>query len=145
MNRKWTVLSLTVAATALLAAGFAIAAEEEETPIQKLMEKVGAKQGSINKAIKTPVAFKKAGGKAVSDDAAAMVKLYKEAREMKEPAEKLKKPADLWQKYMDAAIKDAEEFAKVAEKDEQPAVKKAYDKVKMNCANCHNDFKVDKE
>ena len=145
MNRKWSVLSATLAAVVLTAAGFSRAADDEDSPIHKLMEKVGAKNGAINKAVRTPVAFKKAGGKAVADDAREIVKLYKEAREMKEPATIQKKSFDLWTKYMDAAIKDTEDFAKVAEKDDQGEAKKSFDLVKKDCGACHNDFRVDKE
>lgn len=145
MNRKWTVLSATLAAVVLTAAGFSTAADDEDSPIHKLMEKVGAKNGAINKAVRTPVAFKKAGGKAVAADALEIVKLYKEAREMKEPAAAQKKSYDLWTKYMDTAIKDTEDFAAVAEKDDHAAAKKSFDAVKKDCGTCHNDFRVDKD
>ena len=144
MNRKWSVLPATLAAVVLAAAGVSTAADED-SPIHKLMEKVGAKNGAINKAVRTPVAFKKAGGKAVAEDAREIVKLYKEAREMKEPAAAQKKPYDLWAKYMDAAIKDTEDFAEVAEKEEYEGAKKSFVAVKKACGTCHMDFRVDKE
>ena len=142
MNRKWTIPGAVMAAVALSVAGFSLA-DDDDSPIHKLMEKVNSKNAAINKAVRTPVAWAKDGKKAAAN-ADELSKLFKEARELKDSAEKQKKPFDLWQKLMDVQIKETEEFAELARKNpKQPEAKAAFEKVKKACADCHKDFRVE--
>jgi cytochrome c556 len=142
MNRKWIMPGALLAAVALSVAGFALA-DDEDSPLHKLMETVNSKNAAINKSVRTPVAWAKDGKKAAThaDD---LIKLFKEAREIKEPAQKQKKSFDLWVKLMDVQIKETEEFAALARKNPKQAdAKAAYEKVKKACADCHKDFRVE--
>src|SRR5579864_150277 len=96
MNRKWTVLPVAMAGVAVLAAGFTIADDkDDESPTKKVMEKVQKVNIAITKAVRTPVAFKKAQ-KDVPSHAEEIVKLAKEARTHKGPSEKQKQPYEKW-------------------------------------------------
>ena len=146
MNRKWTVLGATMTAVTLAVAGLSWAADKEETPTGKIMEKINAKNGAIGKTVRTDAAWSK-GSKTAATDADEMVKLFKEARELKDSAEKQKKPYEDWTKLMDAQIQQTEAFAEVARK---PGTKKAdakasFDKVKGACADCHKVFRPDED
>src|SRR5262249_17503416 len=60
MNRKWSVLAVvTLASSALLVGGLALA-DDDESPLGKLMNKIQAKENAIKKAVRTPVAWAKA-------------------------------------------------------------------------------------
>ncbi len=145
MLRKWTILGLTMAAMTALATGFAMA-QDEDSPLHKLMEQVNAKNLAITKAVRTPVAFKKSQ-KVVLESATELAKLSKEAREFKEPSEKQKQPFETWTKLMDDMTKASDELAKVAEEGDDAATqakaKKAHATVKASCTACHNVFRVD--
>ncbi len=143
MPRKWTILGLTMAVVTALATGFAMA-QDEDSPLHKLMENVQKKNAAIMKGVRTPVAFKKSQ-KEVVDSANELAKLAKEAREFKEPSEKQKKAFDVWTKHSDDMAKACAEFAKVAGEDgvTQATAKGAYKKVSVTCAACHKDFRVD--
>jgi len=147
MSRKWTTLAVTAASAALLVAGLSIAQDEKEkSPLHQIMEKVQAKHLAITKAVRTPIAFKKAGnGKEIVGDANDMLKLFKEAREIKDAAEAQKQPVEKWDKAMDDMIKATDDFAKIADKKSQAEVKKAYRDVSSTCTNCHNVFRVEED
>ena len=143
MLRKWTILGLTMAAVATLATGFAMA-QDEDSPLHKIMEEVNRKNLVITKGVRTAVAFKKAQEDVV-ESAKELAKLSKEAREFKEPSEKQKQPFETWTKLMDDMTKASEELAKVAGEDgaTQAKAKKAHAAVKASCTACHNVFRVD--
>ena len=143
MLRKWTILGSTMATVTALAAGIAMA-QDEDSPLHKLMEQVNKNNLAITKGVRTPVAFKKSQ-KVVADSATELAKLSKEARVFKEPSEKQKQPFDTWTKLMDDMTKSSEELAKVAGEDgvTQAQVKKAHTTVKASCTACHNVFRVD--
>ena len=145
MLRKWTILGLTMAAMTALTTGFAMA-QDEDSPLHKIMEQVNAKNLAITKGVRTPVAFKKSQ-KDVADSATELVKLSKEARVFKEPSEKQKQPYETWTKLMDEMTKASEELAKVAGENgaTQAQAKKAHATVKASCTACHNVFRVDEE
>jgi cytochrome c556 len=152
MTRKWTVLSVTMASVALLATGFSIAADDEDSPLHKIMEKVNKSNLVITKAIRTPPAFKKAQ-KDVVTQAEELAKLGKEARGLTEEVKKTKKPeaganpVEKWNTLMDEFIKSSEEFAQEAAKAgvTQAQAKAAYKNVQKKCADCHAVFKSDEE
>ena len=142
MNRKWTIMAAIMGGVALSVAGLSWA-DDEDSPIHKLMEKVNSKNAAINKSVRTPVAWAKDGKKAAAN-ADELTKLFKEARDLKESAEKQKKPFELWQKLMDEQIKETEAFAELARSNpKQPEAKAAFERVKKVCADCHKDFRVE--
>ncbi len=145
MRRKWTILAAVMFAVTLTATGVSLA--DEDSPIHKLMEKVGSKGTAIKKAIRTPVAYKK-DREAVIKHAEDLIDLGKKAKDMKESAEKQKKEFSEWQKLCDDFIKKSTDFKEFAEKsgttkDDQEAAKKAYATVNASCTSCHNVFRVD--
>jgi cytochrome c556 len=76
-----------------------------------------------------------------------IVKLAKEAREHKGPAEKQKQPYEKWTTLMDELISTTDKFAKDASKPDatQAQVKAAYKGVSKKCSNCHEIFRVDED
>ena len=143
MLRKWTTLAAVMTAVCLTATVFASAADDD-SPLHMLMEKVSAKNNAIGKGVRTAVAYKKSQKDlpGIADD---LVKLAKEAREIKEPAEKQKKSQAEWVKLMDDFIKKTGDFKTVVSKSSatQAEAKSAHSVVKASCTACHNVFKVD--
>ena len=143
MQRKWMILVAGATAMVLTATGLSLA-DDDESPIHKLMEKVNVANNTITKAVRNAPAYKKAQ-KEVVTSVEELIKLGKEAREIKEPAEKQKKTHAEWTKLMDEYIKKAEELKVVASKpaSTQPQVKTAHGLVKVSCSKCHDVFRVD--
>lgn len=144
--RKWTTLAAVLATAAATVTGLCLAGDDD-SPMEKIMSKVGGKHNAVNKALRTPVAFTKAKAEipGYCDD---LIKLGKEARELKEAAEKQKKPYEDWTKLMDDYLKKTEEFKQAVSKSgvDQPKAKEAYKTVSQTCSACHNVFKIeDKE
>lgn len=142
MSRKWSTLAVATAVASLFC-GMTWAADDE-SPLAKLMEKVQAKNIVISKGTRTSVAYKKAQ-KEVSDAAAELAKLGKEAREDTGPAKTQKKPQGDWVKLMDDFIAKAEDLSKLTAKSstDQAAAKTAYRAMSASCTSCHNEFRVD--
>lgn len=144
MLRKWTTLAAAVTAVFFAAAGLSFA--DEDSPLHKLMEKVSAKNNAITKGVRTGPAFKKAQ-KDLASYADEMIKLGKEAREDKGPAEKQKKTLAEWTKLMDDYIAKTESFRQVVAKSDakQAEAKSAHNQVKASCTACHNVFRVEED
>jgi cytochrome c556 len=125
------------------------AADDEDSPLHKLMEQVNAKNLVITKGVRTAVAYKKSQ-KDVADSAEALVKLAKEAREYKDAVKKAKDvpnaPAK-WNELMDSFASSAEKLAVAASKpgSTQVQAKDAHTAVKKTCTECHNVFRVEEE
>lgn len=148
MNRKWTVLAVTMAGAALTFTLMArsVAAADDESPLQQLMEKVNKTNNSVRNAVKTPVAYKKAGSKQILEDAEALLKYSKETRDFTEPAKNQKKSQKEWTDLTDAMIKATEDFIAVVKADKSQAdAKKAFVPVTKSCSDCHAVFRVDED
>jgi cytochrome c556 len=146
MNRKWTVLAVTMASVALLATGLSMA-QDEASPLAQIMEKVNSTNNSISKAVRTPVSYKKAQ-KDVVTSAEELAKLGKDAREIKDAVKAAKGVADAekqWNGLMDQFIAASHDLAKVAGQGGQPEAKKAHQAVKNACADCHKVFRVEED
>ena len=143
MPRKWTTLAAAVTAVCLTATAFAFA-DDDDSPLHKLMEKVTAKNNAIGKGVRTAVAYKKAQKDlpALADE---LIKLGKDARAFTEPAVKQKKSQTEWVKLMDDFVKKTDDFKGVVSKANasQAEAKSAHNVVKASCTACHNVFKVD--
>jgi cytochrome c556 len=140
MLRKFAVLTVSLG----IVAGLAIAADDDETPTMKIMEKINLKHTALRKSTRTTAEFKKSGS-TIPKNAEEVVKLAKEAREIKDTAEREKKPFTEWQKMMDDMIKSSEELGKVAGKPNATyaQAKEAFDAYNKTCAACHAVFKKD--
>ncbi len=150
MIRKCVVFAL--GAGLLLATGILVApslsrADDDESPLGKIMEKVNKHNSTIQKGVRSEVAFAKAQ-KDVEKSAKELVKLAKEAKDMKEAAKKAKdveNPEKKWDEYMEEFIKTSEKLGEVAGKAgaKFQDAKDAFAKVKNACADCHKDFRKD--
>jgi cytochrome c556 len=148
MNRKWVVLGAAMVSFTLLASGLSMA-DDKESPLAKIMEKVQKNSVAITKATRTAPAFKK-GQKEVVGHAEELVKLGKEAKEIKDAAKAAKgvdKPIEKWDGLMDEFIKSAEEFGEMVGKSgvTQPQAKAAYKNVSKRCTACHDVFKTEED
>jgi cytochrome c556 len=147
------VLAAALLSVTAMTVGVAVA-DDEDSPLHKLMEKVNAKKATIFKGVRTPVAFKKAQ-KDVVASAEELVNLAKQTREDGEVREEIKKklkqakdvsnPEGKWKELMDHFSSSAEELAKVAGKPsaKQEEAKAAYNTLNKNCTECHNVFRVE--
>jgi cytochrome c556 len=150
MTRK--CLAFALSAMLLLGLGVLIGpsfskADDDESPLAKIMEKVNKHNSTITKGVRTKVAFAKAQ-KDVEKSAKELVKLAKEAKSEKDAAKKAKdvaNPEKKWDEYIDELVKTSEELGKVAAKKDATFqdAKDAFAKVKNVCADCHKDFRVD--
>ena len=151
MSRPVTLLAATLASALLLAVGAASA--DEDSPLHKIMEKVAAKNTALRKNTRTAIAFKK-GQKDVVEGAEELVKLAKEAREIKDASTKepqkgtdaakvAKPPYQHWTELNDEWIKAIEELAKAAGKADvkHDEIKASYTTLSKSCATCHAAFK----
>src|SRR4051794_35677572 len=140
MLRKFAVLTVSLG----IVAGLAIAADDDETPTMKIMEKINLKHTALRKSTRKETDFKKTGS-TIPKNVEELVKLAKEAREIKDSAEKEKKPFTEWQKLMDEMIAKSENLSKVAAKPNAAFAdaKEAFDAYNKTCANCHAVFKKD--
>ena len=146
MNRKWTTLAVTMSAFTLLAGGLSMA-QDEASPLAQIMEKVNAASAKITKAVRTPVAFKKAQQDVVTG-AGDLAELGKKARAIKDAIKSAKGVPDAekkWNDLMDQMITASNDLAKVAGQGSQPEAKKANQVVKNACADCHKVFRVEDE
>jgi cytochrome c556 len=153
MNRKWVAPAATLFSAALVLTGLGLAADDEESPLHKAMEKVQAKNSIITKAVRSTATFSK-GQKDATAAAEALVKLGKEVRDYyghvsKDAikAEPAKATKENWEKFTDDFVKEAETFAKLMAKSDtkQPQAKNGYKAVSKSCSNCHDIFRKDEE
>jgi cytochrome c556 len=145
MPRKWMTLAAGLAAVVLTLSGLSVA-DDDDSPLHKLMEKVAAKNNAISKGTRTAVAYKKAQ-KELPQLAEDLIQYGKEARKDTETAKKQKKSQAEWEKLMDDYLAKTEEFKSVVSKANasQAAAKSAHGVVKQTCTNCHNVFKVEED
>lgn len=139
MFRKFAILAVTM----LTFAGLSMAADDE-SPLAKIMEQVNKKHGALRKATSNATNYKKSAA-GIPKDAEEIIKLGKEAREIKDPSEAAKKPLAEWQKLMDDMIHSAEKLSEVAAKpaSTQAQAKEAFAAYNKTCAACHAVFKKD--
>ncbi len=123
-----------------LFAGFTMA--DDESPLEKLMEQIQNKTNAIRKVTRNAAEYKK-GAASIAKDTEEVLKLAKESRDFKEPAEKEKKPQAEWEKLTDDMIHATEALAKVAadSKSTQAQAKEAFTTYTKTCSACHNVFK----
>ena len=152
MIRKCLVFALS--AGLLLGIGILVGpglskAADDESPLEKIMEKVNKHNSVIQKGVRNKVAFAKAQ-KDVEKSAKELVKLAKEAKDIKDAAKKAKdvaNPEKKWDEYIDELVKTSEELGKVAGKSGATFqdAKDAFGKVKNVCTDCHKDFRVEEK
>jgi len=146
IQNKFRVLSSSLAALAVAAGTIVIA--DEHGPLHEAMEKVNKVNNAINKAVRTPVAYKK-DAKAVTDNAKELAKLAKLTADSTAEAKKIKgvkgDAEAQWKTMAADFLKVSEELVKVAEKEDHAATKNAHQAVKKSCSGCHEVFRVEDE
>ncbi len=150
MNRKW--LAFPVSAGILIVIGIIagsglLRADDDDSALEKIMEKIQKQNATITKAVRNKVNFAKAR-KDVEKSAKELAKLGKEAKPLKDAIKKAKgidDPQKKWDDYMDEFVKTSEKLSDVSSKESatHPDAKAAFDKVKQTCVNCHNDFRAE--
>ncbi|MEA2633111.1 MAG: hypothetical protein QOE66_3330 [Chloroflexota bacterium] len=149
MPRKWMILAAVMVSVTALTVGIA-GADDEDSPLHKIMEKVQAKNLVILKGVRTKVAFVKSQ-KDVAVSAEELVKLAKQARELGgdyiKKAKDVPNPAARWNELMDNFASSSDHLAKVAGKPTatHEQAKESFAAVKKACADCHKDFRVEDE
>ena len=136
MLRKFAIAALSMT----FLAGITLA--DEDSPLEKLMEKIQAKTNAIRKVTRNAAEYKK-GAASIAKDTEEIVKLARESRDMKEPSEKEKKPLAEWQKLTDDMIHATEELGKVTadSKTTQAQAKEAFTTFTKTCSACHTIYK----
>jgi len=149
MPRKWMFLAAVMASVSVLTVGIA-GADDEDSPLHKLMERVNAKNLAITKGVRTAPTFKKSQSDVVAA-AEELTKLATEARELgKDTIKKAKEvpnaPAK-WNELMDQFASSSANLVKEAGKTnaDQVAVKAAHTAVKKSCTECHTLFRIEEE
>lgn len=147
MSRKWALLAASTVSIGLLSAGLSMA-DDDESPLHPIMEKVNKASVSLKKNVRTPVNFKKANnGKDVAADADTIVKLAKQAREIKDAAKKAAKEVPnavaVWDELMDNLIVSTEEVSVAANKGDYEKSKAASKTMSSRCTACHEKFRID--
>jgi cytochrome c556 len=147
--RKLSALVVAMVATALAATGITVlAAQDEESPLHKIMEKVQANNVTVLKGTRTAVNYKK-NHEAVVTSVKELAKLGKEARERFEDVHQSDKPEpkSKWEELMDSYLKEIDTFGTLVENTEtkQSDAKAGYKKVQASCTACHDVFRIDAE
>jgi cytochrome c556 len=153
MTRKWVALGVTLVSGALVLSGLAPAADDEASPLHKVMEKVQVKDTLIKKGVRSKANYSKSQKDVVSaaDD---LVKLSKEAKPLiDDKARKTAKgmgvanPDDEWNKGMDNFTKEAETFSKLLGSSTTTfeKAKEGYRVVGKACTACHDKFRGEEE
>ena len=143
MNRKGSVLTLTVLATGFGLVGATWAASpDDKTPLHEAMEVVQKKDAFIKKNYKTAAVFKK-NQKEFVESAKALVTLGKSVRDDAGPAKEQKRTQKEWTDLMDAYVKEADAYAIEVAKPSTTAeiAKEKYKPVIASCSACHTVFR----
>lgn len=146
--RNFRVLSTSFVALSVAVGSIALA--DDHGVLHEAMEKVNKTNNAINKAVRTPVAYKK-DPKAVTEHAKDLLKLAKETASAEATAEAKKikgVKGDVeaqWKTLAADFLKASEELAKVAEKEDHTASKEAHQLVKKSCSSCHEVFRVEED
>ena len=151
MLRKWLVF--TSSACVLIALGIVVGptlsrANDDESPLGKVMEKVNKQYNNVKKGTRNVQFFNKYQ-KDVETSAKELIKLAKEAKELNKDAIKKAKdvaePEKKWLEYIGEFVKGAEHLEKVAAKPDAKFqdAKNASSAINKVCNDCHKDFRVD--
>jgi cytochrome c556 len=122
-------------------------ADDEERPLEKIMEKINKNSSIIKKGVRNTVYWAK-DQKKVEQAAKDIVKLAKEARPIKDAVKKAKdvaEPQKKWEEFLDSLIKNSEKLGDIAAKPKatQKDAKAAFDSLNKVCTDCHKDFRID--
>lgn len=149
MNRKWFGLAATLAlglGVGLTAFSFSYA-DDAETPLGAVMEKVQKQKTVITKGTRNKAMYDKSRAD-VEKAAKEWVKLAKEAKPMNDvvkTTQGVDNAQAKWDELMDTWEKEAEKLAEIAGKADsvQKDAKDQLNTINKNCTACHQVFRVD--
>jgi cytochrome c556 len=128
----------------VLATGLATGAwGGDDSPTQKIMDQIHARNRAIGKGLRAPTALEAADRTGLAAHAASLVQLGKEARGLTEPAKERKKSQQDWTRAADDFVRAADDFARVIANPgtSRPQVTQSYQKLQKTCLNCHSAFR----
>jgi cytochrome c556 len=149
MPRKWMMITALMASVSVLTIGVSMA-DDEDSPLHKVMEQVNAKSLAITKGVRTAVAFKKAQ-KDVAAAAEDLIKLAKQAKELGQDhikkAKEVPNAGAKWNELMDSFASSSQHLAKVvgSPSAKQEEAKSAHTALKKVCTDCHTVFRIEEE
>jgi cytochrome c556 len=158
MLRKWLVLGVAMVSVMGLTVGIVVA-QDEDSPLHKLMEQVNKTSNDIGKGVRTAISYKKAQ-KDVAKHSTELASLAKQVHDgqgegvgaaIKEVIKKATKEVPdaktKWDGLMTSFGSTTADLAKVAAKANatQVEVKSAHTAVKKVCTECHNVFRIEEE
>jgi cytochrome c556 len=151
MQRKWFGLAVGLALALGLGLGMTaltFAADDEETELGKIMEKVQKQKTTITKGVRNVASYKKSQSD-IEKAAKEWVKLAKEAKPHNDAA-KSSKEADAqkkWDDLMDLWGKESQKLADMVAKAEttQKDAKDQLSTINKTCTECHQVFRIDAE
>ena len=116
---------------------------DDDPAIQRIMERVNARNRAIGKGLRITYAPDAAARKALAVDAASLIQLGKEARTLTGPARERKKSQQEWTRTVDGFLSASEELARVIASPEssQARVRQYYQKFQKLCIDCHRAFR----
>ena len=116
---------------------------DDDSAIQKIMERVNARNRALGKGLRITFAPDAAARKALAGDVASLVQLGKEARTLTGPARERKKSPREWTRTVDDFLSASEELARVIASpgSSQARARQYYQKLQKTCINCHSAFR----
>lgn len=147
MVRKWMVFALSTGLLVTIAGVGFSGDDDDDSPLEKVMEKVNKANAKIKQGTRNPSAYRKKQ-KEVAANAKELVKLAKASKPMKDALGKAKNeanPQEKWNTLMDAFIEKSEKLSETANKEspDYDATKKAFGAVSKTCTECHMVFRVE--
>jgi cytochrome c556 len=158
MLRKWLVLGVAMVSVTGLTVGVVVA-QDEDSPLHKLMEQVNKTSNDIGKGVRTAISYKKSQ-KDVAKHSTELANLAKQVREgtgegvstaikdvIKKATKEVPDAESKWNGLMTSFGTTADHLAKIAAKADatQVEVKSAHTAVKKVCTECHNVFRIEEE
>jgi len=151
MHRKWFGLAATLAlalGVGLTAFSFSYA-DDAETPLAAVMEKVQKQKTIITKGTRNKAMYAKSR-EDVEKAAKEWVKLSKEAKPLNDvvkTAQGVDNAQAQWDHLMDVWEKEAGKLADIAGKadSEQKAAKDQLNTINKNCTACHQVFRIEED
>jgi cytochrome c556 len=152
MHRKWFGLAVGLALALGLGLGMTaltFAADDDETELGKIMEKVQKQKTTITKGVRNVASYKKSQAD-VEKAAKEWVKLAKEAKPHNDAVKAAKGVDDAqkkWDDLMDLWGKESQKLADMVAKAEttQKDAKDQLNTINKSCTECHQTFRIDAE
>ncbi|MDG3005167.1 cytochrome c [Paludisphaera mucosa] len=150
MKRNWFVLAACLAlGLGLGVTAVSRSADDDETPLGKIMEKVQKHKATITKGVRNVASYKKSQ-EDIEKSAKEWSKLAKESKPLNDAVKAAKnqpEPQKKWDELMDLWGKESDKLAELAAKADstQKDAKDQLNTINKTCTECHQVFRVDAE